>query len=118
MSNKPEDNLDDVLAEADRLAAEAEAELQQNIGDMDVVGIDQLTPEMLENMDPAQLQSLMAQMAAARPSRREQSYYTRKRTPKAVKRQRRLAQKAARKVSIRNGAGRTISRRKRLKKAA
>ena len=100
-----------VLSEADRLAAEVEAEVmaEQSIGAMP--SIDELTPEMLENMDPAQLQAIIRNMQAAEgPTRKAQSHYTRKQTSKAVRKNKRTAQKAARAITRNNGGGRTVSK--------
>ena len=79
-------------------------------------GLDQIPPELLEHLSPEQIMEILAAQAAGK--RKPQAYYTRKQTPKAVRRAKARAQRAARKVTRRKGWGRTISRRKRMKKAA
>jgi hypothetical protein len=117
-----EDNIEskekELLAEADRLAAEVEAEFAGNIGSN--AEIPELTPEMIENMDPAQLQALIARMAEQRNKfeRLPQAFYTRKQPLKAVQRAKGKAQKKARRISSKNGSGKSISLAKRRKKAA
>ena len=117
-----EDNIEskekELLAEADRLAAEVEAEFAGNIGSN--AEIPELTPEMIENMDPAQLQALIARMAEQRNKfeRQPQAFYTRKQPLKAVQRAKGKAQKKARRISSKNGSGKSISLARRRKKAA
>ena len=108
----------ELLAEADRLAAEVEAEFAGNIGSD--AEVPELTPAMIENMDPAQLQALMAQMAQQRNKfvRKPQAFYTRKQPLKAVQRAKGKAQKKARRISSKNGSGKSISLARRRKKAA
>ena len=112
--NKPQTE-EEILAEADRLAAEVEAELAGNIGSMSALpdGLE-LTPEMLENMDPAQLQAFMAQFG--QPKKLPRSHYSRKQTNKAQRKKKRDAQKRARAITRRAGWGRTISTVKRKRK--
>lgn len=112
--NKPQSE-EEILAEADRLAAEVEAELAGNIGNMSALpeGLE-LTPEMLENMDPAQLQAFMAQFGQKKKMPR--SVYCRKQTTKAQRKKKRNAQKRARAITRRAGCGRTISSMKRKRK--
>ena len=110
--NQPESEvIDEKLQEAEERAAALEAELQMG----DVIG-GGISPEALASMDPVQLQALLSQMQQA--EKKPRSYYCRKQIPKAVKRRKRKLAKAARKVSLRNGGGRTISRRRRTRKAA
>ena len=110
----PDKSQDDILAEADRLAAEFEAELNSS-APPDTIG-DGITPEMLENMDPAQLQQFLAQFEQKK--RKSQAFYTRKQTTKTFRKKQRIAQERARVVSRKNGGGKTISRQRRTKKAA
>ncbi len=114
---------EELLKEADRLAAEVEAELAEgklsdNIGDMNEVP--ELTPEMMENMDPALLQEFLARMAQQRAgaARRPQAYYTRKQPNKAERKKKRLAQKKARRISTINGSGKSIPHVRRRRNAA
>ena len=106
---------EELLAEAERLAAEVEAELAGNIGDMSALpeGLE-LTPEMLENMDPVQLQQFLAQFG--QPKKLPQSHYSRKQTTKAQRKKKRNDQKRARAITRRAGCGRTISTTKRKRK--
>ena len=108
----------ELFAEADRLAAEVEAEFAGNIGSD--AEIPELTPEMIENMDPAQLQAFIARMAQQRQKfeRKPQAYYTRKQPIKAVQRTKGKAQKKARLISSNNGSGKSISLARRRKNAA
>lgn len=114
----------ELLAEADRLATEVEADLAKGQFDETDIGsmkeMPDLTPEMMENMDPAMLQAMMARMAEERLrfQRKPQSFYTRKQTTKSQRKAKRVAQKAARAISNRNGNGKSISAAKRRKKAA
>ncbi len=103
-----------LLAEADRLAAEVEAD----IGSMGEVP--ELTPEVLENMDPAQLQLLMAQLAEQQKKfkRKPQAFYTRKQTTAPERKKKRVASAAARLISSRNGNGKSMSNERRRKNAA
>ena len=112
--NKPQTE-EEILAEADRLAAEVEAELAGNIGNMSALpeGLE-LTPEMLENMDPVQLQQFLAQFG--QPKKLPRSHYSRKQTTKAQRKKKRDSQKRARAVTRRAGWGRTISTTKRKRK--
>ena len=117
-----EDNIEskekELLAEADRLAAEVEAEFAGNIGSN--AEIPELTPEMIENMDPAQLQAFIARMAAQREkfARKPQAFYTRKQPIKAVQRAKGKAAKKARRISSKGGSGKSISLARRRKNAA
>lgn len=97
-----EKSLDEILEEADKLAAEVEEDIGAN-----------LDPEALANMTPEELQALMG-VAKIRPP---QSYFTRKHVRRADRLRIRRAQRKARKITRRKGWGRTISRRKRAKKA-
>jgi hypothetical protein len=114
--NKPQSE-EELLAEADRLAAEVEAELAGNIGNMSALpeGLE-LTPEMLENMDPAQLQKFLSQFG--QPKKLAQSHYTRKQSTKSQRKKRRDIQKRSRAATRRTGWGRTISTAKRKRQAA
>jgi hypothetical protein len=113
---------EELLKEADRLASEVEAELAK--GKFDDIGsmeeLPELTPEMMENMDPALLQEFLARMAQQRlgHERREQAYYTRKQTNKAGRKKKRLVQKKARRISTINGSGKSIPHVRRRKNAA
>ena len=117
-----EDNIEskekELLAEADRLAAEVEAEFAGNIGIN--AEIPELTPEMIEGLDPAQLQALIAQLAEQKLKfvRKPQAFYTRKQPLKATQRAKNRAAKKARRISSLNGSGKSISLAKRRKKAA
>lgn len=107
----------ELLEEADRLAAEVEAELQQNIGDFEALaGLDGIPPELLEQLTPEQLQELIAMQAAQQ--RKPQSYYTRKQTKKADRKKKRKAQARARRITSKKGWGRTIPVNVRKRKAA
>lgn len=108
----------ELLAEADRLAAEVEAEVAGNIGNDSE--IPELTPEMIEQMDPAQLQAFIAEMAKRRGKfvRKPQAFYTRKQPTKAALREKGRAQKKARRISSNNGNGKSISLARRRKNAA
>jgi len=108
----------ELLAEADRLAAEVEAEFAGNIGDNSE--IPELTPEMIEQMDPAQLQAFIAEMERRRNkfARKPQAFYTRKQPVKATLRAKGKAQKKARRISSINGSGKSISSARRRKNAA
>ena len=108
----------ELLAEADRLAAEVEAEFAGNIGNDSE--IPELTPEMIENMDPAQLQAFIAKMEQQRNKfeRKPQAFYTRKQPIKAVQRAKGKAAKKARRISAINGSGKSIPRVQRRKNAA
>lgn len=124
MESKNPDLEKELLAEADRLAAEVEADLAKGQFDETDIGsmedMPELTPEMMENMDPAMLQAMMARMAEQRLQfqRKPQAFYTRKQTTKSQRKTKRVAQKAARAISSRNGNGKSISSAKRRKKAA
>ena len=121
-----EDNIptkeEELLAEADRLAAEVEADVAagelDNIGSMNEVP--EITPEMLEGMDPVQLQALMAQLAEQQKKfkRLPQAFYTRKQTTAPERKKKRDAQKKARAISSRNGNGKSMSLARRRKSAA
>lgn len=108
----------ELLAEADRLAAEVEAELAGNIGSN--AEVPELTPEMIEQMDPVQLQAFIARMAQQRAmyERKPQAFYTRKQPIKAVQRAKGKAAKKARLISSKNGGGKSISLARRRKNAA
>ena len=117
-----EDNIEskekELLDEADRLAAEVEAEFAGNIGSD--AEVPELTPEMIEQMDPAQLQAFIARMAAQRGKfvRKPQAFYTRKQPLKAVQRAKGKAAKKARRISSKSGNGKSISLARRRKNAA
>ena len=108
----------ELLAEADRLAAEVEAEFAGNIGSD--AEIPELTPEMIEQMDPVQLQAFIAKMAQQRAQyeRKPQAFYTRKQPIKAVQRAKGKAAKKARLIASNNGNGKSISLARRRKNAA
>lgn len=113
---KKEMTQEEILEEADRLAAEVESELQSNIGDFaSMPELADIPPELLEQMTPEQVLELLA--AQSKNKRKSQAHYTRKQTPRAVRNQRRRAQKKARKITVRNGGGRTTPIRKRRKAA-
>ena len=102
------------LAEADQRSAELMREM--TIGEIIDGG---MTPEMLENLDPVQLQNMLREMDKASGRKRHpQSFYTRKQPTKAARRSKAKAQRKARQITSRTGGGRTISRRRKLKKAA
>lgn len=115
---------EELLKEADRLAAEVEADIakgsfdETDIGDMGE--IPELTPEMMEKMDPVQLQAFLAQLAEQRAKfqRKPQAFYTRKQTTKAGRKKKRVAQKKARRISTINGSGKSIPHVQRRKNAA
>lgn len=118
--NDPQVEVDeDILNEADRLAAEVEAEIAQmgNIGALgELEGLDQIPPELLENLTPEQILELIA--AQAQQRKKPRSYYTRNRGgTKAQRKKKRDAQKRARAITRKKGWGRTISKRKRKKAA-
>lgn len=118
MDDKNPDLEKDLLEEADRLAAEVEADIAAHKFDETInVSGGEITPEMLENMDPAQLQAFIAAMAQQK-KRFYQSRFTRKSTPKNVRKMKRKAAKKARLISSRNGNGKCIPRAKRRKNAA
>ncbi len=113
---------EELLKEADRLAAEVEVELAK--GKFDDIGsmeeLPELTPEMMEKMDPALLQEFLTRLAQQKQGfeRREQAYYTRKQTTKAVRKTKRIEQKKARRISVINGSGKSIPHARRRKNAA
>lgn len=108
----------ELLAEADRLAAEVEAEFADNIGNN--AEVPELTPEMIENMDPAQLQAFIARMAQEKEKfvRKPQAFYTRKQPSKSTQRAKGKAAKKARRISSINGNGKSIPASRRRKNAA
>lgn len=108
---KDQELLEKMLEEAKGASEETAAEFEDTIGG----GI---SPEMLANMDPVQLQQLLAAMQGAGKPKRARSFYSRKQTARAVRISKRKAARAARKVTARTGGGRTISRKRRAKKAA
>ena len=117
------DKTEELLKEADRLAAEVEADLADHKFDDTIDeagGTPELTPDMLANMDPVQLQQMIAKMAEQRKRymRPPQSFFTRKQVPHAVRKQKRKAAKKARAITSRNGNGKCIPRKKRRKNAA
>jgi len=115
-----EQDTEKLLEEADRLAAEVEADLADGKLDetIDAAGGNmEITPEMLANMDPVQLQEMIAKMKEQR-ERFQQAYYTRKQIPRDVRVAKRKAAKKARLISSRNGNGKCIPKSKRRKNAA
>lgn len=116
-------NEKELLEEADRLAAEVEADLAEGKFDNTIGNMGEmpdLTPEMMENMDPAMLQEFMTRLAQQRAQfqRKPQACYTRKQTTKAGRKAKRVAQKKARAISSRNGNGKCVPRSRRRKAAA
>ena len=115
------DKTEEILKEADRLAAEVEADLAKHKFDetIDAAG-GEITPDMLANMDPVQLQAMIAEMTEQRKrfERPPQSFFTRKQTTKPVRKAKRKAAKKARAISSRNGNGKSIPKVKRRKNAA
>lgn len=103
-----QETLDEALKQAEELAQETVQEF--TIGDMGMQLPPGVTPEMLQQM--------LAAEAAKQQSIRSQAYFTRKQVSKDVRRKKRKAQRRARITTIKKGAGRTISRKRRMKKAA
>ena len=96
-------DIDKILEEADRLAAETVAEAEAGA----LPTLDEITPEMLENMDPAQLQAIIREMQGNQKERPPQSHFTRKQHSKAYKKAKRKRQKVARAITRNTGGGRT-----------
>ena len=116
----PEDIQEELRAKMEQQQAEMADKLsEETLDEFGTIGGD-ITPEMLASMDPLQLQQLMGLMGGQK-RRRTQADYTRNgpsQWSKAKRVAKRRAQRRARKISLRKGGGRTISRKRRLKKAA
>ena len=122
MTEEQAELLNKQLEEADRIAAEVEAEvaMEMTIGGASssspspsTPSIDEITPEMLENMDPAQLQAIIRQMQGAQKERPSQSSFTKKKLSKDKRKQKRKMQSNARKITMKNGGGKTTTIRSR-----
>jgi hypothetical protein len=102
---------EEIILSADKMSAETLAEFEE----LEAIGnntpLDEITPDMLKDMDPAQLQAIIRQMQGESPTSHPRSFYTRVQSTKEERKAKRKAQRTARAITRQNGGGKLMANR-------